>query len=53
MIQKAGGGQGGSGIPNVIDWVVWVGDKSQGISFRAKIDVLESMGSEFYAYIVL
>ncbi len=30
-----------------------VSDKSQGISFQAKIDVLESMGSEFYAYFML
>jgi multiple sugar transport system ATP-binding protein len=27
-----------------------VGDKSHGVTFTAKIDVLESMGSEFYAY---
>jgi len=27
-----------------------LGDKSRGITFKAKIDVLESMGSEFYAY---
>jgi multiple sugar transport system ATP-binding protein len=27
-----------------------VGDKSKGITFKTKIDVLESMGSEFYAY---
>ncbi|MGB9184609.1 MAG: sn-glycerol-3-phosphate ABC transporter ATP-binding protein UgpC [Solirubrobacteraceae bacterium] len=30
-----------------------VGEKSRGITFRTKIDVLESMGSEFYAYFVL
>jgi multiple sugar transport system ATP-binding protein len=30
-----------------------VGDQSRGITFRTKIDVLESMGSEFYAYFVL
>ena len=27
-----------------------VGDRSRGVTFTAKIDVLESMGSEFYAY---
>jgi multiple sugar transport system ATP-binding protein len=27
-----------------------VSDQSNGTSFRAKIDVLESMGSEYYAY---
>jgi multiple sugar transport system ATP-binding protein len=30
-----------------------VGEQSRGITFRTKIDVLESMGSEFYAYFVL
>jgi multiple sugar transport system ATP-binding protein len=30
-----------------------VGDQSRGITFKTKIDVLESMGSEFYAYFVL
>ncbi len=30
-----------------------VGEKHRGITFTAKIDVLESMGSEFYAYFVL
>ena len=27
-----------------------VGDRSRGMTFKAKIDVLESMGSEYYAY---
>ena len=27
-----------------------VADRSRGVTFKAKIDVLESMGSEFYAY---
>jgi multiple sugar transport system ATP-binding protein len=30
-----------------------VGDQGTGITFKAKIDVLESMGSEFYAYFVV
>jgi multiple sugar transport system ATP-binding protein len=30
-----------------------VADRSRGVTFRAKIDVLESMGSEFYAYFVV
>ena len=30
-----------------------VGDRSRGVTFKAKIDVLESMGSEFYAYFVV
>ena len=30
-----------------------VGDRSDGVTFKAKIDVLESMGSEFYAYFVV
>jgi multiple sugar transport system ATP-binding protein len=30
-----------------------VGDRSRGHTFRAKIDVLESMGSEYYAYFMV
>jgi multiple sugar transport system ATP-binding protein len=30
-----------------------VADRSRGVTFRTKIDVLESMGSEFYAYFVV
>jgi hypothetical protein len=30
-----------------------VGERTDGITFKAKIDVLESMGSEFYAYFVV
>ena len=30
-----------------------VGDRPDGVTFKAKIDVLESMGSEFYAYFVV
>ena len=51
-----GGGRGGVIVgmrPEDFEDAGLVGDKSHGISFRAKIDVLESMGSEFYAYFVL
>jgi multiple sugar transport system ATP-binding protein len=30
-----------------------VADRARGVTFKAKIDVLESMGSEFYAYFVV
>jgi multiple sugar transport system ATP-binding protein len=30
-----------------------IADKSRGVTFRARVDVLESMGSEFYAYFVV
>jgi multiple sugar transport system ATP-binding protein len=30
-----------------------VPDRSRGVTFKAKIDVLESMGSEFYAYFMV
>jgi multiple sugar transport system ATP-binding protein len=30
-----------------------VADRSRGVTFKTKIDVLESMGSEFYAYFVV
>ncbi len=30
-----------------------VGDRAQGHTFRAKVDVLESMGSEYYAYFMV
>ena len=30
-----------------------VGSRTDGINFKAKIDVLESMGSEFYAYFIV
>src|ERR1700751_5118754 len=30
-----------------------VADRSRGVTFKARIDVLESMGSEFYAYFVV
>jgi multiple sugar transport system ATP-binding protein len=48
-----GGGRGGviAGLrPEDFEDSALVGDKSRGITFKTKIDVLESMGSEFYAY---
>jgi multiple sugar transport system ATP-binding protein len=48
-----GGGRGGVIVglrPEDFEDAQLVGDKSRGITFNAKIDVLESMGSEFYAY---
>jgi multiple sugar transport system ATP-binding protein len=51
-----GGGRGGVIVglrPEDFEDASLVGDKSRGITFRTKIDVLESMGSEFYAYFSL
>ncbi len=51
-----GGGRGGivAGLrPEHFEDANLVGDKSRGHTFRTKIDVLESMGSEFYAYFVV
>ena len=51
-----GGGRGGviAGLrPEDFEDATLVGDRSSGITFSAKIDVLESMGSEFYAYFVV
>ncbi len=48
-----GGGRGGVIVglrPEDFEDARLVGDKSRGITFTTKIDVLESMGSEFYAY---
>jgi multiple sugar transport system ATP-binding protein len=48
-----GGGRGGVIVglrPEDFEDASLVGDKSKGITFKTKIDVLESMGSEFYAY---
>jgi multiple sugar transport system ATP-binding protein len=48
-----GGGRGGVIVglrPEDFEDAQLVGDKSRGITFKTKIDVLESMGSEFYAY---
>jgi multiple sugar transport system ATP-binding protein len=55
---QAGPGGGRNGLivglrPEHFEDAALVGDRSQGHTFRAKIDVLESMGSEFYAYFVV
>ena len=52
---NSGPGTGGGGIiaglrPEDFEDAALVQDKSRGTTFTAKIDVLESMGSEFYAY---
>jgi multiple sugar transport system ATP-binding protein len=52
---QAGPGGGRRGVivglrPEDFEDASLVGDKSGGVTFTAKIDVLESMGSEFYAY---
>src|SRR5437588_7269288 len=51
-----GGGRRGviAGLrPEHFEDVNLVADRSRGVTFNAKIDVLESMGSEFYAYVVV
>jgi multiple sugar transport system ATP-binding protein len=51
-----GGGRRGviAGLrPERFDDAALVADRSRGVTFTAKIDVLESMGSEFYAYFVV
>jgi multiple sugar transport system ATP-binding protein len=51
-----GGGRGGVIVgmrPEDFEDRSVVGDRTDGINFKAKIDVLESMGSEFYAYFVV
>jgi multiple sugar transport system ATP-binding protein len=52
---SAGPGGGRDGVivglrPEDFEDANLVQDKARGITFRAKIEVLESMGSEFYAY---
>jgi multiple sugar transport system ATP-binding protein len=52
----AGGGRRGviAGLrPEHFEDAALVADRSRGVTFRTKIDVLESMGSEFYAYFVV
>jgi multiple sugar transport system ATP-binding protein len=52
----SGGGRGGivAGLrPEHFEDAALVSDRSHGHTFRTKIDVLESMGSEFYAYFVV
>jgi multiple sugar transport system ATP-binding protein len=51
-----GGGRGGVIVglrPEDFEDASLVGDRSHGIAFKTKIDVLESMGSELYAYFTL
>ncbi len=51
-----GGGRGGVIVglrPEDFEDASLVGDRSRGITFKTKIEVLESMGSEFYAYFTL
>ena len=51
-----GGGRRGviAGLrPEHFEDAALVAERSRGITFKAKIDVLESMGSEFYAYFVV
>ena len=51
-----GGGRGGVIVglrPEDFEDAAVVGHRGQGIAFKAKIDVLESMGSEYYAYFVV
>ena len=51
-----GGGRGGviAGLrPEHFEDASLVADRTRGVTFRARIDVLESMGSEFYAYFVV
>jgi multiple sugar transport system ATP-binding protein len=55
---QAGPGGGRKGViaglrPEHFEDAGLVADRSRGITFKAKIDVLESMGSEFYAYFVV
>jgi len=56
MQSGPGGGRKGviAGLrPEHFEDAALVPDRSRGITFKAKIDVLESMGSEFYAYFVV
>jgi multiple sugar transport system ATP-binding protein len=51
-----GGGRGGviAGLrPEHFEDASLVSDRSRGLVFRTKIDVLESMGSEYYAYFMV
>jgi multiple sugar transport system ATP-binding protein len=58
--QKLGGGPGGgrrgviAGLrPEDFEDASLVGDTSRGTTFKTRIDVLESMGAEYYAYFVV
>ncbi|HZU41025.1 MAG TPA: hypothetical protein VE992_08225, partial [Solirubrobacteraceae bacterium] len=51
-----GGGRAGVIVglrPEHFEDASLVGDRSRGHTFRTKIDVLESMGSEYYAYFIV
>jgi multiple sugar transport system ATP-binding protein len=55
---ESGPGGGGRGViaglrPEHFEDASLVADRARGVTFKAKIDVLESMGSEFYAYFVV
>src|SRR6201994_522881 len=55
---QSGPGGGRKGViaglrPEHFEDAALVADRARGITFKAKIDVLESMGSEFYAYFVV
>ena len=55
---ESGAAGGGRGVvvgirPEHFEDANLVSDRSRGHTFRAKIDVLESMGSEYYAYFVI
>jgi multiple sugar transport system ATP-binding protein len=55
---EAGPGGGRRGVvaglrPEHFEDANLVADRARGVTFRAHIDVLESMGSEFYAYFVV
>ncbi|HEX4009049.1 MAG TPA: sn-glycerol-3-phosphate ABC transporter ATP-binding protein UgpC [Solirubrobacteraceae bacterium] len=55
---QAGPGGGRRGVivglrPEDFEDASLVQDRSRGVTFKTKIDVLESMGSEFYAYFVV
>jgi multiple sugar transport system ATP-binding protein len=56
MESGPGGGRNGVIVglrPEDFEDAALVAERSRGIKFNAKIDVLESMGSEFYAYFVV
>jgi multiple sugar transport system ATP-binding protein len=56
MESGPGGGRKGviAGLrPEHFEDASLVADRARGITFKAKIDVLESMGSEYYAYFVV
>jgi multiple sugar transport system ATP-binding protein len=55
---ESGTGGGRKGViaglrPEHFEDASLVADRARGVTFKAKIDVLESMGSEFYAYFVV